>query len=138
MKTTTVSIHDVDSLKMERRDLGDGNAPFFTQYELHVRTIGVMPDDEPNITLRLFTKLGKDLYTSLHGEPESNLCCPFCESEEISGDSIVIVDQEAHQKMGCYQCGGSWADRYDMKRRVDLEHGDEKCPAVTAARRLAK
>ena len=40
--------------------------------------------------------------------------CPFCESEDISGDSIDIEANEAWQNVSCSDCGKSWRDVYKL------------------------
>lgn len=40
--------------------------------------------------------------------------CPFCGSDEISGDSVDIEAQQAWQNVDCQACGQSWRDVYKL------------------------
>jgi len=43
--------------------------------------------------------------------------CPCCGSENISGDSVEILDSEARQRIGCADCDSEWVDVYTLSRR---------------------
>ena len=44
--------------------------------------------------------------------------CPYCKSNNISGDGIDIESDYAIQEVTCYDCGRSWRDHYKL---VDVE-----------------
>ena len=43
--------------------------------------------------------------------------CPCCGSENISGDSVELLDSEAHQRVSCSDCNSEWVDVYTLARR---------------------
>lgn len=45
----------------------------------------------------------------------SGLKCPFCESDQITGDEWNAEGSSATQEATCNECGGSWYDLYELK-----------------------
>ncbi len=55
------------------------------------------------------TILTSDQYAALEGA-----VCPFCQAEDLSGDSIEIIGGEAVQDITCHDCHRSWTDMYKL------------------------
>lgn len=49
--------------------------------------------------------------------------CPFCGSDNISGDSIDIVSGEAYQEITCNECENEWMDVYQLVGIHDAYNG---------------
>lgn len=49
--------------------------------------------------------------------------CPCCNSEELSGSSIDVVEGEAFQEMSCVNCEAMWKDVYRLVGYDELEEG---------------
>mgnify|MGYP003652089981 CR=1 FL=1 len=45
--------------------------------------------------------------------------CPYCQSDEIEGGSVVILVGSAYQECFCYDCNRSYTDVYEANRRLD-------------------
>jgi len=40
--------------------------------------------------------------------------CPFCDSEQIEGESLDVNGNEAWQPISCIECGRRWLDIYTL------------------------
>ncbi len=55
------------------------------------------------------TKAQKDKYVAAGGGH-----CPFCESDEYTGDSITVEGGSCSQEVSCDRCGERWYDCYTL------------------------
>lgn len=60
-------------------------------------------------------KLTSEEYTKHNG-----YICPNCGSDNISGEGIDIIGNEAQQDCVCSDCGASWIDVYTLTGYVNL------------------
>lgn len=51
--------------------------------------------------------------------------CPWCESDQITGDSVVIDEGMALQDCTCDDCGAGWTDIYKLAGYELSEEGEE-------------
>lgn len=49
--------------------------------------------------------------------------CPFCESDNISGNEVNVDADAASQEVGCDECGASWRDVYLFGFAEGFEEG---------------
>jgi len=47
--------------------------------------------------------------------------CPFCNSDQIEGDSFDAEGGQVWQRVRCLDCGESWHDVYTLVRVEPLE-----------------
>lgn len=40
--------------------------------------------------------------------------CPYCGSEDITGESFEAQGEECSQEISCNECGKSWVDIYKL------------------------
>ena len=59
--------------------------------------------------MSILTQEQKAKYFANH----ANLC-PFCESADISADSIDVEARECWQRVICNECGEEWQDVYTL------------------------
>jgi hypothetical protein len=45
---------------------------------------------------------------------KKGVCCPFCGSRNIEGDSVEIDAGGAYQDVRCLRCEAEWTDEYKL------------------------
>lgn len=55
---------------------------------------------------------------------QSGSICPYCLSEDITGNSIDIDGSTATQEVGCNMCNATWQDVYQLKTFYPNEAGE--------------
>lgn len=50
------------------------------------------------------------------------VCCPFCGSSDIEGQSVEVDAGRATQSMGCLACHREWTDQYVLADVIPAEH----------------
>ena len=47
--------------------------------------------------------------------------CPFCECDDIQGDSFDVEGNHVYQRMFCLGCEESWDDEYRLVRQANTD-----------------
>ena len=47
--------------------------------------------------------------------------CPYCQAEDIEGDSVEIDEGTASQEVRCHDCGKGWVDCYSLTSIAESE-----------------
>lgn len=45
--------------------------------------------------------------------------CPFCDSDQVTGDAVEVQHLHAYQPVSCLDCGKTWEDVYQLTHYVE-------------------